>query len=170
MSEPALGRSSNDRRFDALAHFKDWSNYLLVTTVAAAGWIGSDKVTFASASLETPALWCLGISIVFGIFTLAFIPLIAQQLEHHPNAGIYEVPIVFHLFGITCVMYLPQVCRPQHLTFIAGVVLFCAGVVGSYGGALAITGIALALVFLSKPQGKRNDFKLTRKASNQRSR
>lgn len=153
---------TNDRRFDALAHFKDWSNYLLVTTVAAGGWVGSDKVTFANASLQAPALWCLGISIVFGIFTLAFIPLIAQQLERDVDAGIYDVPIVFHLFGVRCVMYLPQMCRPQHLTFIAGVVLFCAGTVESYGAALATTIVAVALVFISKPQGKSNDFELTR--------
>jgi hypothetical protein len=65
--------------FGALAVFKDWSNYLLVTTVAAAGWVGSDNVTFQHESLKTATLWCMGVSIVFGIFTLALVPLLAQE-------------------------------------------------------------------------------------------
>jgi len=41
---------------EALAHFKDWSNYLLVTTVAAVGWLGAANVQFDPKSLEALTL------------------------------------------------------------------------------------------------------------------
>jgi len=149
-SEPVVLRDPNDPRYDALTHFKDWSNYLLVATVAAAGWVGSDKVSFTEPWLGRATLWCLGLSIVLGIFTLAFVPLLAEQLpEHKGESSIYKVPIKFSVVSKEVVMFLPQACRPQHVTFIAGVLLFCWGTVGDggEGGLLAtIVGGCIALI------------------------
>jgi hypothetical protein len=86
-----------DRTRAALQSFKDWSNYLLVTTVAAAGWIASDNVEFSSNVLKAASLWSFGVSILFGILTLSLIPLTAQQIED-TDESIYRVPVKFSMF------------------------------------------------------------------------
>jgi hypothetical protein len=59
---------------EALTAFKDWSNYLLVTTVAAVGWIATDQTISTHFIARWLAGWLLCTSIVFGIFTLALVP------------------------------------------------------------------------------------------------
>lgn len=107
-----------DTKLDALNLFEKWSNYLLVTTVAAAGWIASNGVTFASTALKSAALWPLGVSVIFGIFTLVLVPLIAEQVKG--GQSIYKVPVKFILLGTRWTLYLTQACRPQHALFILG--------------------------------------------------
>jgi hypothetical protein len=138
---------------DALTAFKDWSNYLLVTTVAAVGWLGSANVDFAHDQLEAPTLWFLGASAVFGIFTLALIPLLSQQLPDD-GTSIYNVGIKFRLLKLEMRVYLTQACRPQHLSFVAGIVLFCVGTTRdpSWQVAAGIVGGLLVLAVLSAPQ------------------
>jgi hypothetical protein len=130
-----------DAKLDALNLFEKWSNYLLVTTVAAAGWIASNGVTFASAALKSAALWSLGVSVIFGIFTLALVPLIAEQAKG--GQSIYKVPVEFMLLGTRWTLYLTQACRPQHALFILGIIFYCIGTarfswVGIVFGCLAI--------------------------------
>ena len=143
-----------DDKAVALQSFKDWSNYLLVTTVALAGWIASDKVRFHSDQWEALALWCLGVSIVFGILALALVPLIAQQMTEE-HTSIYDVPVSFHLFLVPCRAYLPQACRPQHISFIVGVFVLCLGTTTSLwiGGVVAL--LAMSNGFLSRRWGAR---------------
>jgi hypothetical protein len=114
-----------DAKTAALNLFERYSNYLLVTTVVAAGWIASNGVTFTSFVMKSAALWSLGVSIVFGIFTLALLPLIAEQARDEES--IFMVPVKFTLFGIRCTLYLPQTCRPQHALFILGIIFYCIG-------------------------------------------
>jgi hypothetical protein len=82
-----------DAKIDALNLFEKYSNYLLVTTVAAAGWIASTGVAFTSVALKSAALWSLGVSIIFGIFTLALLPLIREQAGD--GQSIFMVPAKF---------------------------------------------------------------------------
>jgi len=126
----------------ALGVFKDWSNYLLVTTVAAAGWVGSDKVALEPPMLQVAVMWCLGLSAVFGILTLALIPLVAEQKD--PNASIYQCEVTFHVVK-EWHAYLTMACRPQHILFMIGIVLFCVGSVSQAAlrGTL-VTGAAVA--------------------------
>lgn len=121
----AEGLHPDDKRFKALSHFKDWSNYLLVTTVAAVGWVAQSKT--GDQLLLSLAVWCLGVSLIFGILTLALVPLVAQQVDRS-HSSIYKVPVSFRLLLVPCTAYLTQACRPQHLLFIAGVGLYCAAV------------------------------------------
>ncbi|WP_204014816.1 hypothetical protein [Virgisporangium aurantiacum] len=142
--------STEDGRVAALESFKDWSNYLLVTTVAAAGWIASDNVTFWSTPLKSAALWSLGVSIVFGILALALVPLVAQQMQDS-DQSIYHVRVCFKIFTRQCHAYLTQACRPQHVTFIVGIAFFCLGTVQWPWLGLLIGAIAAAFGWFSKP-------------------
>jgi hypothetical protein len=53
---------SADAQTKALEFFKDWSNYLLVTTVAALGWVASGK-DFPISGLMA---WCIWDCVVRG--------------------------------------------------------------------------------------------------------
>lgn len=143
----------SDQRLKALEWFKDWSNYLLVTSVAALGWIASENGgTWAQPALKSFAVWCLGLSIVFGIFTLALIPLVTQQLEEHRS--IYSVPASFSVLGIQCHAYIPQACRPQHVLFICGVLGYCMGKGPglSIGTAIFVMAAAAIIGLMSRPK------------------
>jgi len=71
-----------EQHVKSLDSFKDFSNYLLVTTVAALGWVASDSRVVESPTIE---VWCFALSIVFGIFTLALIPLSPVKSPMPPN-------------------------------------------------------------------------------------
>lgn len=132
----------------AITAFKEWSNYLLITTVASLGWVASKNAPFTSGNIRTACIYTLGLSIVFGIFTLALVPLLAQQapgkLAQAPNTpeeerSIYKVPVTFSLFRrryfTKTGIYLTQACRPQHILFLVGIVTYCLGTVdGGAGG------------------------------------
>lgn len=111
---------------EALAHFKDWSNYLLVTTVAALGWVATkDAPLFWQPWMKIACIWSFALSAVCGIFTLALIPLVAEQQGE--TESFYKVKAKFKLFGARS-LYMKQVCFPQHFLFIVGVVIFAVGV------------------------------------------
>ena len=65
----------------ALNSFKDWSTYVLVTTVAALGWTSTEKVNISSEFICIGIIWCFALSIMFGIFTLALIPIVAESVD-----------------------------------------------------------------------------------------
>jgi hypothetical protein len=113
---------SADAQTKALEFFKDWSNYLLVTTVAALGWVASGK-DFPISGLMAWCIWSLALSAIFGIFTLALIPLVQEQRDEASTSN-YQVRASFWWCGRLRLMY---VCFPQHVLFIAGIVLYAAG-------------------------------------------
>jgi hypothetical protein len=105
----------------ALEFFKDWTNYLLVTTVAALGWVAtSQALHFSSPCARALCILSFAASIMFGIFTLALIPII--QEERPSGWSNYEV-VVSSLFGhFRC--RLVSVCYPQHTLFLLGIGIF----------------------------------------------
>jgi hypothetical protein len=123
-----------DHLLTALGFFKDWSNYLLVTTVAAIGWTASDKAKLVR-SWRTTCIWLLTLSVIAGIFTLAAIPLVAEALDGSVkpdavDASFYDVMATFHLFwffGPELSIKLKWVCWPQHLLFIFGMLAYAVG-------------------------------------------
>lgn len=135
----------------ALQAFSTWSNYLLVTTVAAVGWISSGHVKFSSDIFESLSLWCLGASVIFGIFTLALVPLISEQAKKN-DRSIYSVKAGFSIFGIQRHAYLTQACRPQHVLFIAGIIVYCWGVTSIHWLAVVVSVAALIYGFFSRPR------------------
>jgi hypothetical protein len=77
--------SLTEQKLNALGAFKDWSNYLLVTTVVALGWVAgadTDKPLTLATKFE---VFFLAASVIFGTFTLAVIPIIAEQITDGIN-------------------------------------------------------------------------------------
>ena len=145
------GQEEKEYHFDppALEAFSKWSNYLLVTTVAAVGWISSGHVKFHNQFFQSLSIWCLGVSVVFGIFTLALVPLISEQAQKN-DTSIYAVKARFAIFRIPCHAYLTQACRPQHVLFIVGIVVYCWGVTGIPWLAGAVSVVALSYGYFSR--------------------
>ena len=111
----------------SLEHFKDWSNYLLVTTVAALGWTATKDQAFRSWA-RSLCILLFALSTVFAIFTLAMISPIAEQGRGYQS--IYEVPVTFWLTNLTGAMHLKCVCLPQHILFILGIIMYAVGTMG----------------------------------------
>jgi hypothetical protein len=112
---------------NSLEHFKDWSNYLLVTTVAALGWVATKDLVFRPPWMRSLCILFFSLSAVFAIFTLALIPLIAEQ--HQVGSSIYHVATTSALLDQLCIgtLYLRNVCFPQHAFFLIGIALYAAG-------------------------------------------
>src|SRR5262249_37403106 len=114
----------------ALEFFKDWTNYLLVTTVAVLSWIASAAHPIFSSSVARAAcLVAFALSIVFGIFTLALIPLVQEARQTNTATTItsnYSIHGEFWLFGPRR-LRLKSVCFPQHVFFLFGIVVFVIG-------------------------------------------
>lgn len=117
-----------EQHLKALEFFKDWSNYLLVTTVAAVGWVASKDA--AVADWAKP--WCLaafGLSTVFAIMTLAVIPLVGEQLTD-TTTSFYDVKPSVNLLWLwppEIGVKVKAVCWPQHIFFLVGVILYVLG-------------------------------------------
>jgi hypothetical protein len=112
----------------ALEFFKDWSNYLLVTTVAALGWVATANRATLSPWATCLVILFFGLSIAFGIFTLALIPVVAESITEDTKS-FYEVSAGFNLildFNTPWSVKLKWVCWPQHVLFLAGIVTYTA--------------------------------------------
>lgn len=132
-----LGKPSKNRKLEypetqglkALSHLKDWSNYLLITTVAILGWIATGPAhSWPSSTLKWWCMWSFALSLVFGIFTLALIPLVTEIYKG--GKSIYTVYPHFDLLGGgsgTRRIRIKHLCRPQHVLFIIGIFLFLIG-------------------------------------------
>ena len=105
-----------------LGFFKDWTNYLLVTTVAALGWVATKPVLVVPPWLLALTIACFCLSIVFAIFTLALIPIVAENCQRDTKS-IYDVAAPFQpiwLWGSTVEADLKWVCWPEHVFFLFG--------------------------------------------------
>lgn len=118
--------SDVEQGLKALEFLKDWSNFLLVTTVAALGWVANRETNPATGCLKR---WCIAsfaLSIAFAIFSLALIPLVTENIK--PGFGsIYDVrpsfDVFYVFFRVSC-LRLKHVCWLQHFFFLLGILLF----------------------------------------------
>jgi hypothetical protein len=111
-----------------LEFFKDWSNYLLVTTVAALGWVTTSQHLTISRASRRFVIASLAVSVVFAIFTLALVPLVAEAIVK-TTTSIYDVTATFRVFwlwGPEFRLPLKAVCWPQHISFILAIVVYAA--------------------------------------------
>ena len=125
--EEAMSLDLNiEQHLKALEFFKDWSNYLLVTTVAALGWVASaDRPAISPRALRW-VIGCLGFSVVFAVFTLALVPLVAEGITKQTQS-FYDVVAHFDLIwflGPEIPFKLKWVCWPQHILFLAGIITY----------------------------------------------
>ena len=117
---------ANDTKSSALEHFRAWSNYLLVTTVAALGWVTTQQPDMV-VGLRIGSTTAFAASIVFGIFTLALIPLVEEQRgrdESIYQAKVRATPLLISKWPR---MKLKYACWPQHVLFLVGTVLYTIG-------------------------------------------
>jgi hypothetical protein len=113
-----------EQKLKALDGFKDWSNYLLVTTVAALGWTaekGSDS--FCTPWIKQVVVLLFALSVVFAILTLALIPHVAEDIKTRKNG---QVPSIYHVYwkGWFVELRLTRLCFPQHVFFLLGIILY----------------------------------------------
>ena len=123
---PSIMDPHIEQSLKAIDMFKDWSNYLLVTTVAALGWVATKDRTRIPPKALRWTIGALGASTVFAIFTLALIPLVAEAVTP-TTTSIYDVAGTFNLlwmFPPRCPLTLKWVCWPQHILFLVGILVF----------------------------------------------
>jgi len=128
MSENKTKNPPMDRKVKALDYFKDWSNYLLVTTVAALGWVSKEVGIFHMPWLRYICIASFALSIIFAILTLALIPHVSEQITDNVTS-IYDVEVE-HYFIRKKKKYhhhLRDACFPQHVLFLIGILAFAIG-------------------------------------------
>ena len=112
----------------SLGYFKDWTNYLLVTTVALLGWAAKGDALITGCLLQ----WTIGLlcaSVVFAILTLALIPIVGENMKE--KESFYSVKAPFRLFWVfgspIGIFKLKHICWFQHILFLAGIVVYSLG-------------------------------------------
>ncbi len=114
-----------DGQTKALEFLSSASTYLLIAAIALLAWVAS-AVEFSVQGFRFASMACLTLSIVFGVATLALIPLI--QEARRPGQSNFDVDAHFTLFGRRG-MRLKAVLLPQHVLLVAGVILYALGMV-----------------------------------------
>lgn len=114
-----------DAQTKALEFFKDVSLYLLIVTMLLLAWIASG-VEFSSDVLRLCSMFSLLLSIVFGVCTLALIPLV--QETRRPGQSNFDVWAKFRLFGDNS-FSLKATALPQYVLLVAGVVFYTVGMI-----------------------------------------
>ncbi len=114
--------SDESMQSKALNDFATWSNCMLVTSTAAATWTANLNPAEPFSRWTKCAVACLVLSSIFGIFTIAIVPLVRQKIG---NISIYEVKVQPTWFR-ECT--LESFCFFQHLFLILGLLFFVAKV------------------------------------------
>lgn len=117
-----------DHLLKAVECFKDSSNFLLMLSVVALGWV-VEHPGGAHQTLRDAVVLCMGLSVAFGVFTLGLIPSVAETLTG-TTESIYDVRGQFRTFvfgGRSHSLPLKAVCWPQQILFLTGVLLYAVG-------------------------------------------
>lgn len=117
-----------DHLLKAVEYFNNSNNYLILISVVALGWV-VEHPGGAQGSLKDAIVLCMGLSAVFGLFTMGLLPLVAETLTG-TTESIYDVKGQFRTFvlgGREHSLPLKAVCWPQQVLFIAGVLLYAVG-------------------------------------------
>jgi hypothetical protein len=112
-----------DPQTKALEFVSNANGYVLLATIALLAWVASG-VEFSTEALHLAAMACLTLSFVFGVATLALIPLV--QEARRPGQSNFDVAVQFSFLGRRR-SGLKAVLLPQHLLLVAGVILYVFG-------------------------------------------
>lgn len=118
-----MNQYPDDAAAKALEFVNSASTYVLLATIALTAWVASG-VEFTRDDLRAPSMACLTLSAVFGIATLALIPLIQEARQ--PGESNFDVDAPFRLLGRRS-LHLKAVLLPQYLLLLAGLVLYVIG-------------------------------------------
>ena len=109
----------------ALEFVNQTSSYVLLATIALLAWVASG-VEFSNEVLRHSSMACLTLSVVFGVATLALVPLVAEA--RRPGQSNFEVEARFMMLGRRGVR-LKSTLLPQYLLLLAGLILYVLGMV-----------------------------------------
>jgi hypothetical protein len=91
-----MNGQANDAQTKALEFVSTANSYILLASIALLAWVASG-VEFSTEALRLGAMACLTISVVFGVATLALIPLV--QEARRPGQSNFDVEVQFSLLG-----------------------------------------------------------------------
>lgn len=114
-----------DAHTKALEFVHQAASYTLLATIALLAWVASG-VEFSNQGLRLAAMACLMMSIIYGVASLALIPLI--QEARRPGQSNFEVEARYALFGRRT-SRLKAVMLPQSVLLIAGLILYLVGMI-----------------------------------------
>ena len=117
-----------DHLLKAVEYFNNSNNYLIVVSVIALGWV-VEHPGGVHESLKNAVVLCMGLSTVFGLFTMGLLPLVAETLTG-TTESIYDVKGQFRTFvlgGRNHSLPLKAVCWPQQVLFLTGILLYAVG-------------------------------------------
>ena len=120
-----MNGSPGDAQAKALEFVNSASSYVLLATIALLAWVASG-VEFSNDNFRLASMVCLTLSVVFGVATLALIPLV--QEARRPGQSNFEVEARFMMFGRRGAR-LKTALLPQYLFLLAGLVLYVCGMV-----------------------------------------
>ena len=120
-----MNGSPSDAQAKALEFVNGASSYVLLATIALLAWVASG-VEFSNDGLRIASMACLTLSVVFGIATLALIPLV--QEARRPGQSNFDVDARFNLLGLRSYR-LKTTAFPQHVLLLAGIILYVVGMV-----------------------------------------
>ena len=115
----------SDAQTKALEFVNSASTYVLIATIALTAWVASG-VEFSSEGLRVTSMACLTLSVIFGVATLALIPLVQEARQ--PGQSNFDVDAYFRLFGRRSA-HLKGVLFPQYFLLLAGLILYVIGMV-----------------------------------------
>jgi hypothetical protein len=117
-----------DHLLKAVEYFNNSNNYLILISVVALAWV-VEHPGGLHESLKDAIVLCMGLSAVFGLFTMGLLPLVAETLTG-TTQSIYDVKGQFRTFvlgGRNHSLPLKAVCWPQQVLFITGILLYAVG-------------------------------------------
>ena len=117
-----------DHLLRAVEYFNNSNNYLILISVVALWWI-VEHPGAVHEHLQDWVVLCMGVSVVFGIFTMGLLPSVAETLTGTTDS-IYDVRGQFRTFvvvGRSHSLPLKAVCWPQQVLFISGILLYAVG-------------------------------------------
>jgi hypothetical protein len=114
-----------DAQTKALEFVNQAACFTLVATIALLAWVASG-VEFSNQGLRLASMTCLTLSVIYGIGTLALIPLV--QEARRPGQSNFDVEARYALFGRRS-SRLKSVMMPQYLLLIGGLILFAVGMI-----------------------------------------
>ena len=120
-----MNGSPADAQAKALEFVSRSNSYVLLATIALLAWVASG-VEFSTEILRFASMACLTLSVVFGIGTVALVPLV--QEVRRPGQSNFDVEVYFLLFGRRS-SRLKAMLLPQHFLLLAGLILYVIGMI-----------------------------------------
>ncbi|HEX3504741.1 MAG TPA: hypothetical protein VHU22_15230 [Xanthobacteraceae bacterium] len=99
--------------------------FTLVVTIALLAWVASG-VDFSNEIPRVGAMLCLALSVVYGVASLALIPLVQEGRK--PGQSNFDVDARYSLFGRRT-LRLKSVLLPQYALLLLGIGFYVAGMI-----------------------------------------